>query len=129
MKRHWVLRSDAVVKHCEKAIEEAASSGKLWRVTLEPYAKPRTLPQNNTIHMWIGEIAEQTGESKARMKEVIKKEFYPRVEKLILGRLVVLPKSTSELSVVEMIVVMEQIQAMCAEFDITLTQPDPTLAT
>jgi hypothetical protein len=38
------------------------------------------------------------------------------------------PKSTADLSVEEMTMVMEQIQALCAEYGIPLTQPDPTLS-
>ncbi len=123
-KQTWVLRTDAVVKNCMEAIATAMLSGKLFRVTLEPYRKPKTISQNNTLHMWIGEAADATGHTMDDMKKLVKDSFYPREERLIAGKLVIWPKSTTALTVDECSEVMERMLAEWSEY-VDFTVPDP----
>lgn len=134
-KRTWILRSDGATQNVIDAVLEAREDTmrsctpgmrpKLWRVILEPYQKPRSLEQNSTIHMWFGEIAEHVGDAPAAVKRWLKEDFYPRETVLRLGKFRDEPKSTSDLTAQEMTQVMEQIQALCAEYEIPITQPDP----
>lgn len=124
-KRTWVLRNPEIVANLEVAIQEAVDSGNLFRVTLEPYRKPRSLEQNNTLHMWIHEIATATGHSNEEVKDWIKNDFYPKKETIAFGSYRVIPKSTSELTLNEMMDVMTQVQAWAINFDIEITEPDP----
>jgi len=134
-KRTWILRSEGAMRNAVDAIYQARSiterslrpgeKPKLFRVILEPYKKPRSLAQNDTIHMWFGEIAEHVGDSPAAVKDWLKEDFYPRETVVRLGRVRNQPKSTADLTLQEMMQVMEQIQALCAEFEIPITQPDP----
>ena len=123
-KRTWVLRTDEVVKNCLVGIAEAVDTGKLFRVTLEPYRKRKTVPQNNTLHMWIGEAADTTGHTLDEMKKLVKDMFYPKEERLIAGQVVWWPKSTTELTVDECSEVMERMLAEWAEY-VDFTIPDP----
>jgi hypothetical protein len=124
-KRSWVLRTPEVLDNALRAIAEAMAEDKIFRLTLEPYRKPRTLPQNNTLHMWIHEISEQSGHSPGEVKDVIKDQFYPRKEAFAFGVYRVIPKSTSELDVGEMGDVMTQVHAWAIDFGWELTDPDP----
>lgn len=127
-KQSWVIRTPEVLANCISGIQTAVEEHDFyWRVTIDRYSKPRTGAQNNTIHMWFSEIAEFTGEEPERIKEVLKDEYYPKEEVLVVGKLKVLPKSTSHLTLNECMVVMERIEAFCAEFDIPITIPDPEL--
>jgi hypothetical protein len=110
------------------ALAEAMAEKRLYKVTLTRYSKPRSHEQNNTIHMWFSEIAEFTGYSPAEIKDEMKLRFGPPPEEvLVLGEHRLVPKSTAEYSVVEMMDFMTQIQAWCAEWDIEITDPDPML--
>ena len=123
-KQTWVLRTDAVKDNCIAAIHEATATGKLFRVTLQAYRKPKTIPQNNTLHMWIGEAADTTGHTLDEMKKLVKDMFYPKEERLIAGQVVWWPKSTTELTVDECSMVMERMLAEWAEY-VDFTIPDP----
>ncbi len=131
MKRTWVLRTPEVVANALGAIAEATDpdsstyDGKVYRLTLEPYRKPRTLPQNNTLHMWIQEIAEQSGHSPGEVNDVIKGQFYPTKESFSFGVYRVIQKSTTELDIREMGDVMTQVHAWAIDFGWHLTDPDP----
>lgn len=133
-KRSWILRSDGAAQNAIDAIQEARQAveqsckpgmrPRLWRVILEPYRRPRSLEQNSTIHMWFAEIAEHVGDSPEAVKRWLKDDFYPRQAVIRLGKVRNEPKSTADLTLHEMMQVMEQIQALCADFEIPITQPD-----
>ncbi len=109
------------------AILKAQASDKLWKITLERYVPPKTTAQNNTLHMWIGELADATGHTLEECKDLVKLNFYPKVEKLIAGRLMVVPKSTTELTIEECSEIMERMLAEWAEY-VDFTIPDPSKA-
>ena len=90
------------------------------RVTLERFVKPRSMNQNATMHMWFGEIAEQTGSDPKSVKSDLKAMFLEEVEGM---KGVIRTKDTHELTTPEMMDFMENIQAFAAEWDFILTQP------
>ena len=90
------------------------------RVTLERFVKPRSMNQNATMHMWFGEIAEQTGSDPKSVKSDLKAMFLPEIEGM---RGIVRTKDTHELNVKEMEDFMNQIQVEAADMGIQLTQP------
>ena len=94
------------------------------RVTLERYRKPRSMNQNATMHMWFGEIAEQSGNDPKSVKADLKATFLPEVEGMT-G--VMRIKDTHELNTVEMMDFMENIQALASEMNFELTQPVATV--
>jgi hypothetical protein len=127
-RRTWVLRNERVLENALDAVISASKeSGRLYRVILEPYKKPRTLQQNSTIHMWMNEIAEFVGDTPESVKRWLKDDFWPKHTVMRLGRMRTEPKSTADLTREEMISVMDRIQALCANFEIPITQPDPEI--
>ena len=90
------------------------------RVTLERFVKPRSMNQNATMHMWFGEIAEQTGSDPKSVKSDLKAMFLEEVEGM---KGVIRTKDTHELTTPEMMDFMENIQAFASEWDFILTQP------
>lgn len=126
MKRSWVLRTDRVLENALDAIISASKEqGPLYRVILEPYKKRRSLAQNNTIHMWINEIAEFVGDDPASVKRWLKEDFWPRHSVMRLGRLRSEPKSTADLDREELSAVMYRVQDLCSRFEIPITDPLP----
>lgn len=134
MRHSWVLRTDSITENALDAVKKAArreepfGQAKLYRVIIEPYRKPRTPPQNRTLHMWINEIAEFVGDSPESIKRWLKDDHYPKTTVMRFGKIRAEPKSTADLSAEEMTFVMEAVQALCAEYGIPLTQPDPAMA-
>ncbi len=126
-KLSWVCRTEEVWKNALEAILSARSSGKLWKLTIEEYVPPITRPQNNTIHMWMGELSDATGQPMDSVKYMIKESFYPREEVLVAGKLIVRPKSTKELTIAETSDIMEQMLAEWAAY-VDFTIPDPAKA-
>jgi len=126
-KQSWVLRTPEVFENCMDAILKANATDDLWKITLERYVPPKTSAQNNTLHMWIGELADATGHTLDECKGMVKDAFYPRHEKVIAGRLHIAPKSTTELTIAECSEVMERMLAEWSEY-VDFTIPDPTKA-
>lgn len=106
----------------ERMADFCENGGKPLRVDVKLWKATRTLPQNNTVHKWFGEIAEFTGDSPASVKEDLKQAFLPQVPSHLTGK--TRPKGTSELSTMEMSDFMEQVQMVAANLGCPLTQPE-----
>ena len=92
-----------------------------WLVTISAYRKKRTLEQNSLFHALAGELADQTGESPARMKEILKAECGLWAVSKITGK--EYPKSTTEYSTAEMTDFCDRIWSFAAEHGFTLRLP------
>ena len=92
-----------------------------WRVTIEPYTKKRSLPQNSLFHALAGELAGLTGETPARMKDILKHELGLRVVSKMTGAEI--PKPTSEYTTAEMADLCERIWVFAAEHGYLLKLP------
>ena len=129
MKKKFICRGSVVAENALNAIMEMIQTVELnsqpHEVIIQPHKKKRTLAQNNTLHMWFGEIASFSGHTPDDIKDDMKDRFYPKHTVPVLDRLVTVPISTTELTCVQMMDVMTQIQAMCAEFGIPITDPVP----
>jgi len=108
--RAWWARAESVGKHLDVKIGE--------------HKPPRTLSQNATLHMWFGEMADQTGAEPEDIKRELKHRFLPKVERRILGKVRIVPVGTSDLSKAQMIEFMERVQQLAAEYEIALTHPE-----
>ncbi len=83
---------------------------KPWDITIKPYRKQRTLPQNALLHKWIGLLAEFTGDTQESMKSDLKTEFAEIVESRITpGEF--RPMDTSEMDTLQMSEFMNRIYA------------------
>lgn len=127
-KRVWVLRNPKVLANCIAALTEAEGEERIYKVTLQRYSKPRTIEQNRTLHMWFREIAEHTGYTEEQIKTEMKERLGPsREEVMILGEWRSVQPSTADYTLAYMILFMERIQEFCAEWDIEITDPDPSI--
>jgi len=106
-------------------LSQLVESGKVHVLTIEPYVEKRTLRQNNTLHMWFAEIAEETGHSPDEIKTILKKKFYPKKTVAVVDELLTVPVSTTELTCAQMMDVMTQVQVFASEFGIPITDPIP----
>lgn len=92
-----------------------------WTVTIAPYRKKRSLEQNSMFHALAAELAEHTGESPARMKDILKAECGLWEVSKITGK--EYPKPTSEYSTAEMSDLCDRIWSWAADFGIPLRLP------
>lgn len=83
----------------------------------------RSLQQNATFHMWVGEIAAQTGCTPAIVKDALKREFLNVKEATVNG----LPgedvPSTASLKKDEMTDFLTRVEAWAVEWGIALSHP------
>lgn len=121
----FILSPDAP-KVRERVLEhiQALADSKRWRVTVVRYRKPRTDPQNNLFHMWVGIIAKETGNSNHDTKEGLKELFLPPRISELRGRLVTVRRATSALNVKDMSEFMTRVQGWAASEGIALPQPE-----
>ncbi len=112
----FVVRSQlGLIERCSKIPEW---DGKPYTVTIEPFKRPRTNPQNAKLHAMIRELAQHTGYTEKEMKDVAKAAYYPSKHLKRPGHQptkYVVPKSTAELNVEEASEVVERLYQLGAE--------------
>jgi len=112
----------------QTAIERinALSLDKVWSVTIKPWQKKRSLPQNALFHKWTGIIAQEIGDDAKSVKEELKAMFAPRVEHVSqITKLPTLrPKNTSDMTAAEMAAFMTAVQAWAWQFQ-AIVLPSP----
>lgn len=107
----------------------------VW-VHIETYYRKRTLDQNNTLHWYLQEIADETGMEMEDVKDQMAKKYLitevrDKNDNIMAdpetGEIMTRQKSTSELNTVEFNVYTEKIRLWCNEYlGLTLPEPDPT---
>jgi hypothetical protein len=90
--------------------------GTPYEVIVRPYKSNRSLEQNNLLHSWLREIAEETGHTVEEIKDYVCSEYLGSREYLGINgtpkrRLV----TTSELSVEEMSALIERVAQLGAQ--------------
>lgn len=100
------------------------------RITVEPYKKKRSLSQNALYWMWIDlikkHISDVTGQvySNADIHEMLRDLFLPKKTIIFRKKTLVVPTSTTELSVADFTVYLEDIDQYCAD-RLNLQLPHP----
>lgn len=90
-----------------------------WQITIKRKVKQRSLDQNNMLHAMFRDIAAQTGDSPAKVKEDIKTALGLKVAITgIDGKVREINKPTEEYEVEEMTDFITRIIALCDEIDI-----------
>lgn len=117
-----------------KRILDDFGQGTKLTLSLENYKRTRSLPQNNLLHLYIGEIAKDTGEDSARIKEMLKMMFGVKEEMRDrdghevyneqTGEAISVWKSTSEYTTDEMAEFIDNVQKWSSDF-LGLILPDP----
>ena len=116
---------DGVV-HMEKSFDYMCSllrNGR-YRVKIERYTEPRTLPQNRLMWMWFACIERETGTDKLDVHDYYCNRFLRRTS-YIKGRQMTIAGGTSRLNTVQMTDFLRKVQADAAtELGITLPLPE-----
>ena len=95
-----------------------------YRVKLERYTAPRTLPQNALMWLWFTCIERETGTDKQDIHDYYCNLFLRRTS-YIKGKETVIAGSTSKLNTVQMTDFLNKVQAdAAAELGITLPLPE-----
>ena len=87
-----------------------------YEIIVRPYKSNRSMEQNNLLHSWLREIAEETGHTVEEIKDYVCSEYLGSREYLGINgtpkrRLV----TTSELSVEEMSALIERVTELGAQ--------------
>jgi len=113
----YVLRTYQIRWRCIEAINALDLESETdYEVIVRPYKSSRSIEQNNLLHSWLREIAEETGHTVEEIKDYVCSEYLGSREYLGINgtpkrRLV----STSELSVEEMSALIERVAQLGAE--------------
>ncbi|WP_322884146.1 hypothetical protein U8C35_06345 [Sinorhizobium medicae] len=100
------------------------ASKPLMSVEIKPYKKNRSQAQNRLYRMWLGIIAETTGEDDDDLHEQLKARILGFESKIILGEAVRMPKSTTKITVDEFSHYLNAVEHLATELNITLPMPD-----
>lgn len=82
MKRSLIVFSDPEnsclkpisMREFKRILDDFGQGAKL-SMTLENYRRKRSLSQNNLLHLYLGVIENETGESSKRLKEIFKMQY------------------------------------------------------
>lgn len=133
MSRALVVRGPEDVRRAReefrRMFRQCMQAGVAMQFKVEPHQPPKSTSQRNTVHMWFGEIASQTGSSTREVKDFLAEEFLGTVfTELTLpsGEIVTRERrrSTEDLNRVAYTEFMDRIWAWAAENDLYLTEPD-----
>lgn len=100
-------------------------AGQTLQVEIGLHKPPRTGQQNALMHLWFGEIAEQTGHTPEEVKDWCKGALLPQEPVTINGRMQMRHSETSRLSKAACCDFLDGIAALAADMGFELTQPDP----
>jgi hypothetical protein len=125
MARPIIIRDDHTRRIAIDFLTSLNLDGKEWDVTVEPHRKKRTNPQNAWMHAMFSEIAKETGNSAADVKDFYCEEFLGLVEVTLGGKTRMVRRSTTTLKTKEAAEFCAQIHAHAAtELGIFLKHPD-----
>ena len=105
-------------------LKDFTHKDRVW-IVVEKYYTKRSLKQNNLLHLYLSEIAKETGMQLEQIKEALKNKFLtvPLTTKegeimadKSSGEVLERVKGTSELTVVEFIEFTENVRLWSAEF-------------
>jgi hypothetical protein len=116
------LRSKQDVLRCIAYIGSLGLLGHKWCVKVEEYKPKRSLAQNRCFHSWCGEMAKHKGYSPDEMKILVKHHLglHEYVTNKKTGEVVPSLRSTTDLSVEEMMNVLTQMEVLAARDGIIL---------
>jgi hypothetical protein len=123
-KQTFILRDETIRANLMAAVAKLRLD-KLLLVTIEPYRKKRTLSQNAYLHLLLGIIADETGNSIDDVKEAYRDMFLGKVPVTLGAEERMVGRSTTTLETVEMNELIEKIRAhAAAELGISLPIPE-----
>lgn len=127
MKFSLVIQHEREIATVLTRLREMIEEGRRVHVRVDFYTPKRSTAQNSTLHLWLGEISEQTGHTTEEIKDILKSAFLPRAIIKVGDIETLRPVSTTKLTKHQMYVFMERVQQWAAEFGFILTQPEPDI--
>lgn len=98
---------------------------KPWAVTVAKAKSKRSIDQNNLYWLWLGIIANETGNTATDIHEWCKGEFLPPVFVEVNGKVREARRSTTDLNTADMTTYLDRINAWAAsDLGIILPHPD-----
>ncbi len=123
MKKKFIIRDDLDRQRFVRWIN-LFQLGKPIQFTIEHYKKRRSLSQNALYHVWVAEIANDTGNDVDDVHLALKERFLKPEEKNILGEKYLI-YTTRSLSTVEFTDFLARVEAFAAsDLGIVLSQPE-----
>ena len=120
----FILRDETVRAHLMAAISRLRLDKPL-EVIIQPHRKKRSLSQNAYLHMILGIIADETGNSLDDVKEAYRDMFLGKVPMQWGGEERMVGRSTTTLDTMEANVFIDKIRAHAAtELGIVLPLPE-----
>ena len=114
MKQRYIIRNDGTQTRCIRDISNLEYD-KPHEVIIKPYKHVRSVEQNNLLHSWIREIANETGHTVEEIKDHICAEFLGTKDYVGLdGGRRTRVIATSELNVEEMSALIERVTELGA---------------
>lgn len=95
-----------------------------YSVEIKEYRKNRSNSQNRLYRAWLHLIADAYGYEDGELHEAFKQEFLGFEEKLVLGKLRTLPRSTTKLTTQEFSRFLDKVEAEAKSMSINLPYPD-----
>lgn len=95
-----------------KFTEYVASLKGIYRLEFKEVKTKRTLNQNNFYWLYLGVIADETGDDPNSLHEYFKRKLLPPRYISVMGKEIKIPASTTKLSKIEMGEYMERICAL-----------------
>lgn len=96
----------------------------LMCVEVKPYKKNRSVAQNRLLWLFYSEIAKHIGTTPEELHEEMKVRVLGVEQKVILGKEIIQPKSTTKLDVQGMTNFLEAVEALARELNVVLPIPD-----
>ena len=109
-----IIREDGAGRDAAIKRIQGLAGGRPWRVSIKPYKSNRTLEQNRLYHMWVGIVADETGNKPEDVHEWAKDQLLPKRVVEINDKVLEVRSSTTELNTKEMSEYMERFRAEVA---------------
>lgn len=102
----------------------ALPEGRTFTIKVKREVKKRTIPQNKLYWLWLGCIADETGNDIDALHQYFVKQYLGVETMEIFGEVIERPLSTTKLNTEQFTEYLEKIRALASEMDIILPQPD-----
>lgn len=126
-KQRYVISSRDQAARVGALVGALSVAGRPWQVTIEPFVKRRTLPQNALYWQWLTIIGDAIGYDKDEMHDVFREKFLPVEYREVLGvmRKVLTSTSSEDFTTAHMSEYMNHIERFAAqELGILLPHPE-----
>lgn len=127
----FIIRNEDIKQNAISLIGKLPAHDKpLWAVKVFPFVDKRSLAQNNLLHKWLTEIANETGNSMSDVKDHLKAKFLtpktiqfkdPKTGEVLITEII---PSTSDLNLKEMSLFLNNVEQFAIDYGVALPYPE-----